>query len=276
MNAWVKGALIFTVGALSGAGGMYLVLDKKYEKLLNDEVEDIREHYRTIIVNNFNGASETASTEEPESSKATHISKDEYDVVVKDGAAGAIDYTSFAHHDDIPTAKGAGKDHIASIKDELDKVSRTVHDDDFDEHMSDRESPEDEEDDEYLEALHESQRIADEQEQAKNEEVEPYPISRSEYFNQKAWYEKLSWNFYQDGFVTDEQDEKVEAPELFLGPNLLEAFEIDEDDPDVAYIRDDQRARDIEVSRLEEEYYPKMHPDSKANVVNGLKLSSEE
>lgn len=272
MNAWIKGALIFAVGVLAGAGGTYLALDKKYEALLEEQIEDVRDRYRAKILENWDKVKETASTEESESSKATHISQEEYEESVS-SEEDRVDYTKFARHDDIPTSVGSVHTDIKKMRDELEKVSEAVHDDDFDEHMAERESPEEDEDDEeneYQQALIESQRIADEQEQAKNEGVEPYPITRAEYLNQKSWYEKLSWNFYQDGFVTDDGDEKVDGPEDCLGPNLIEAFGLDGDDPDVAYIRDDQRARDIEVCRVAEDYYPKRP------VVADVKLSSEE
>lgn len=271
MNAWIKGAMIFAVGALAGASGAYLVLNKQYEERFNQEIADVRDHYRKKILKSRESVKEIVSTEEPKASKLTHISDEEYQKISDDDEKGFVDYTSYAKHDaDIPTVSEIEKDSTKQMRDELDKVSKEAHDDDFDEHMAERESPEEDEDNEYDEMLAENERIHDEQERAKNEGIEPYPITRAEYLNQKSWYEKLSWNFYQDGFVTDDGDEKVEAPQLFLGPDLMEAFEMEDDDPDVAYIRDEQRARDIEVCKIAEDFYPKRSP------VSGIKLSSEE
>ena len=278
MNAWIKGGLIFAVGALAGAGTIYLILDKVYEEKFNQELDDVRSYYRTRIrqLNEVldkkeekdSDLSHHQSTENP----SVNISQKDYENLVtkdEDGDKSFVDYTSYARHEDISEVSTIHTD-VKSLRDELDEVSKAVHDDDFDEHMAERESPEeDDEENEYREMLAENERIADEQEKAKNEGIEPYPITRAEYLNQKSWYEKLSWNFYQDGFVTDDGDEKVLAPEDCLGPNLMEAFGLDGDDPDVAYIRDEQRARDIEVCRVAEDYYPKRE------VVSDVKLSSE-
>lgn len=259
MNAWVKGGIIFVVGAIAGAGGMYLALNRKYEEMFDEQIQDVRETYRNKILDKIEKSKEDISEkDEPETVKSTHISSEDYNSVAN-SENNFVDYTGFSKKRESVNTP------INDMKNELDRVSRAVHDNDFDEHMADRENPEDEEDDEYLEGLIENQKIQDEMDQAKNENVKPYPIRRSEYLNQKSWHEKLSWNFYQDDIVTDDRDEIVHCPEEALGENLLEAFGLDGDDPDVAYIRDDRKAIDYEVCRISEKYYK-----------DSIKLSTEE
>lgn len=277
MNVWIKRILIFAAGATVGAGGMYLALDKKYAKLLAQETDDIRSYYRNRIIKLQDilekKEKDEADLSEGDSKSGPSITPKEYAkiaVVDSDGDKSFVDYTAFARHEDISEINGVKKESVKDIRDELDKVSKAVHDDDFDKHMAEREYPE-EDDNEYEEMIAEidNQQIRDEQQRAKNENILPYAIMRSEYLNQKSWYEKLSWNFYEDGIVTDEHDDVVHAPVKILGTDFLDAFGMDDSDPDIAYIRNDQLAQDYEVCRIAERYYKTTSDDN-------LKLSSEE
>ena len=277
MNVWIKRILIFAAGATVGAGGMYLALDKKYAKLLAQETDDIRSYYRNRIIKLQDILEEREKDDEDLSDgdpkSGSSITPEEYAkiaVVDSDGDKSFVDYTAFSRHEDISKINGMKKESAKDIRDELDKVSKAVHDDDFDKHMAEREYPE-EDDNEYEEMIAEidNQQIRDEQQRAKNENILPYAIMRSEYLNQKTWYEKLSWNFYEDGIVTDEHDDMVHAPAKILGTDFLDAFGMDDSDPDIAYIRNDQLAQDYEVCRIAERYYKTASDDN-------LKLSSEE
>ena len=277
MNVWIKRILIFAAGATVGAGGMYLALDKKYAKLLAQETDDIRSYYRNRIIKLQDILEEREKDDEDLSDgdpkSGSSITPEEYAkiaVVDSDGDKSFVDYTAFSRHEDISKINGMKKESAKDIRDELDKVSKAVHDDDFDKHMAEREHPE-EDDNEYEEMIAEidNQQIRDEQQRAKNENILPYAIMRSEYLNQKTWYEKLSWNFYEDGIVTDEHDDMVHAPVKILGTDFLDAFGMDDSDPDIAYIRNDQLAQDYEVCRIAERYYKTASDDN-------LKLSSEE
>lgn len=277
MNVWIKRILIFAAGATVGAGGMYLALDKKYANLLAQETDDIRSYYRNRIVKLQDILEKKEKDEEDlsegDTTSGPSIEPEEYAKlagVYPDGDKNFVDYTAFARHEDISEINGVKKESVKDIRDELDKVSKAVHDDDFDKHMAEREHPE-EGDNEYEEMIAEidNQQIMDEQQRAKNENILPYAIMRSEYLNQKSWYEKLSWNFYEDGIVTDEHDDMVHAPAKILGTDFLDAFGMDDSDPDIAYVRNDQLAQDYEVCRIAERYYKTASDDN-------LKLSSEE
>ena len=61
---------------------------------------------------------------------------------------------------------------------------------------------------------------------------------------------------YKDGVVTDETGEVVEDVKRYLGDQLMEAFGIDGDDPDVAYIGNDQLETDFEICRVTDYYGP--------------------
>lgn len=279
MNAQtaVKIACLVGVGALAGAGITYLALNKKYERLLDEEVSDIREHYRKKI-EQLNEVAEE-QVEKDISKDPRSLSQEEYDKRTEENPT-FMDYTSYAQHNvDIPTVSGSTTESMQDLKKELNRVSKAVHDNDFDKHMAEREAPEEDpdeekEDDYKSDFSYEAEfnaQAQDEMERARNEGIEPYVIGRSEYLNQKLWYEKNSWTIYEDGIITDERDEVVHWPDKYLGPDLMTGFGFDGDDPDICYIRNDQLARDYEVMKTPEKYYGEAHGGQPS-----LHMSTEE
>ena len=98
MNVWIKRILIFAAGATVGAGGMYLALDKKYEKLLAQETDDIRSYYRNRIIElrDILEKKETdeADLSEGDSKSGSSITPEEYAkiaVVDSDGDKSVVD-----------------------------------------------------------------------------------------------------------------------------------------------------------------------------------------
>lgn len=276
MNTWIKAAAIFAVGALSGGGVAYLVLDRKYAKLLDEQTEDLRGYYRKRIVDLQGVLRKKEEEAEDLSSKnpqTLQVTDEDYTKLADQNRF--VDYTSFARHDDISKIEPV-IDHIeanvSSMRDELEKVSRAVHDDDFDEHMAERESPDDDEmtpeEEDDLIMMEENERREAARAQAIAENVQPYPLTRAEFLNQRTWNEKISWTLYKDGVVTDETGEIVDDVKRYLGDQLMEAFGINGDDPDVAYIGNDQLETDFEICRVEDYYGPVEEDD-------GLTLSSE-
>lgn len=272
MNAWIKAAAIFAVGALAGGGIAYLVLDRKYAKMLDEQTEDLRGYYRKRIVDLQDVLRKKEEKAEDLSSKdpKLQVTLGDYAKML-DEQHGFVDYTSFARHDDVSKIDHV-ESNVSSMRDELEKVSRAVHDDDFDEHMAERESPDDDEmtpeEEEDLVMMEENERREAARSQAIAENVQPYPLTRAEFLNQRTWNEKISWTMYKDGVVTDETGEVVDDVRRYLGDQLMEAFGIDGDDPDVAYIGNDQLETDFEICRVADYYGPLDEDD-------GLTLSSE-
>ena len=258
MNTWIKAAAIFAVGALAGGGVAYLVLDRKYAKMLDEQTEDLRGYYRKRIVD-LQDVLRKEEKAEDLSSKDPKLQVTEGDYAKLEEQHGFLDYTSFARHDDISKIDHV-EANVSSMRDELEKVSRAVHDDDFDEHMAERESPDDDEmtpeEEDDLVMMEENERREAARAQAIAENVQPYPLTRAEFLNQRTWNEKISWTMYRDGVVTDETGEVVDNVRRYLGDQLMEAFGIDGDDPDVAYIGNDQLETDFEICRVADYYGP--------------------
>lgn len=259
MNTWIKAAAIFAVGALAGGGVAYLVLDRKYAKMLDEQTEDLRGYYRKRIVDLQDVLRKKEEKAEDLSSKDPKLQVTEGDYAKLEEQHGFVDYTSFARHDDVSKIDHV-EANVSSMRDELEKVSRAVHDDDFDEHMAERESPDDDEmtpeEEDDLVMMEENERREAARAQAIAENVQPYPLTRAEFLNQRTWNEKISWTMYKDGVVTDETGEVVDDVRRYLGDQLMEAFGIDGDDPDVAYIGNDQLETDFEICRVADYYGP--------------------
>lgn len=271
MNSWIKAAAIFAVGSLAGGGVTYLVLDRKYAKMLDEQTEDLRGYYRKRIVDLQDVLRKKEGEAEDLSSKNPKLQVTEEEYAKLEAQHGFVDYTSFARPE-VSSRIDQIESNVSSMRDELEKVSKAVHDDDFDEHMAERESPDDDEmtpeEEDDLIMMEENERREAARAQAIAENVQPYPLTRAEFLNQRTWNEKISWTLYKDGVVTDETGEVVDDVKRYLGDQLMEAFGIDGDDPDVAYIGNDQLETDFEICRVADCYGPLDEDD-------GLTLSSE-
>ena len=260
MQTSVRTVLAFLGGLAAGGSAVYLYLNEKYKQIAQEEINAYRIQAR----------SKMKAAEDLE--KAFEIGKEAYDE--KKREIGFTDYTSYAKK---------------SEKDILNEVSVEVNDKDFDEHMADRECPEEcfeEEDDEYAESLAVNEAIAREMEEARESGKYPYIIERWEYLNGKQWYEKIDYIYYEgDDVLADDKDERIDNPEDIVGARFRELFGRDADDPDVLYIRNEQRGTDFEISRVTRRYddeYPWTKTedgsdnDIKDETSTSLSLSSED
>ncbi len=257
MQLSIRTILAFLGGLAAGGSAVYLYLNEKYKQIAQDEIDEYRRQAR----------SKMKAAEDLE--KAFEVGKEAYEA--KKQEIDFTDYTAYSK---------------ASEKDILDDVSKKSGDKDFDIHMADREYPEDgtdEEQDEYLESLALNGDISQEMEEARESGKYPYIIERGEYLNGKQWYEKLDYVYYEgDDTLADDKDEPIDNPSEIVGSRFRELFGRDADDPDVLYIRNEQRGADFEIARLTRCYvddYPKVAKDNKEesdNPSTSLSLSSEE
>ena len=141
MTANMKAVLCFAVGLVGGAVASYFYLDAKYEKLLDERVEEetkaIRAKYTgmlekyDLVVNR----------------KVAEDGKDEVrDISAGQSPEGNVSYGTYASESYIPV-KGASEDSVNQMRDEIDKVSKDAHED-FEAHMASLEHPEDDEEEE--------------------------------------------------------------------------------------------------------------------------------
>ena len=181
MRNGVTAALAFLIGGGVGSVVTYFALKKKHDKILNEEIESLREHYckkkkpEQIV--------EEAAEEVLKKNPRRHFTKDE--IAEYDNRVSELGYSS--------EENGA-----------------------FPEGGS-----------------------------------EPYVINPVEY-GEIEGYEPLSWVYYADGYLADENDNLVEDFEHSVGADFAQHFGEYEDDS--VYIRNDAMKCDYEILRSERLY----------------------
>lgn len=250
------GALLGFVGGMAVGGiATYFGMKAKFEKHANDVIREYREY--------SNGRIQKAQNELNKIIASDKFDEEEYKKKVA-SEPEFEDYTSYAHDNTSEDnngpsrgisepLKGISVDSAKAIKADMDALSRDVHDCDFDEHMAEREAPE-EDISEYEEALAFNKQMCEE---ALAEGYSDFPrmISASEMLNQKQWYSKVTLTYYAgDDVLADDQDEPLEDPMDIIGEHFKEFFGMNEDEPDIIYVRNDDRESDYEVAKVETSY----------------------
>ena len=258
------GALLGFVGGVAVGGiATYFGMKAKFEKHANDVIREYREY--------SNGRIQKAQNELNKIIASDKFDEEEYKKKVA-SEPEFEDYTSYVHNntsDDnnepsrciSAPLKGISVDSAKAIKADMDALSRDVHDCDFDEHMAEREAPE-EDISEYEEAL-ELDRQMHEQVLVEGSSDFPRTISASEMLNQKQWYSKVTLTYYAgDDVLADDQDEPIEDPKCIIGEHFKEFFGMNEDEPDIIYVRNDDQESDYEVAKVETSYGDRYPSDS--------------
>lgn len=249
MNTVVKVAIGFVAGAVTGGVGTYFGLRSKFARETQKEINEYRELARQRIraANEF---AEKVAKEEKKSEEAYDKAANSYDKFV--------DYTSFYD------GESAVKTEYCDLRSELNAVSKAVEDGDFDKHMAERESPEEEgyydlpigvieedldeelDNEEKVEALR----------KAREDQKLPYPIDAAEFHNTQQWYEKITLTYFEGNDVlTDDREDPIDNPEELVGTDYKNLFGmIDEDETDIVMIRNDRNGCDYEICRVPASY----------------------
>lgn len=84
---------------------------------------------------------------------------------------------------------------------------------------------------------------------------EIYVISVNEHTEGESGYEKVTWTYYaKDNVVTDDQDDRIEDAENFLGERFFDHFGKESGDDNVVYIRSEVVMIDYEIIRSPNAY----------------------
>ena len=85
--------------------------------------------------------------------------------------------------------------------------------------------------------------------------IDPYIISYSEFTNENPFYSKAHLSYYaEDEVLADEHDEIVDDIYGNIGDSALHSFGMDPEDPDIVYVRNDNRSIDFEITRIDGSY----------------------
>lgn len=249
MNTVVKVAIGFVAGAVTGGVGTYFGLRSKFARETQKEINEYREVARQRIraANEF---IDKATKEEKKSEEAYDKAANSYDKFV--------DYTSFYD------GESAVNTEYCDLRNELNTVSQAVKDKSFDEHMAERECPEEEgyydlpigvieedldeelDNEEKVEALR----------KAREDQKLPYPIDAAEFHNTQQWYEKITLTYFEGNDVlTDDREDPIDNPEELVGTDYKNLFGmIDEDETNIVMIRNDRNGCDYEICRVPASY----------------------
>lgn len=261
MNTAIKVAIGFVTGAVCGGGGAYLWLRKRFEEETQAEIDEYREIARKRI----------RAAEDYVAEKLDEKNAEEY-IRMCDEDDSFTDYTSYFDSDLDERVQV----DTASIHDELNKLSREVHDKDFDSHMAEREYPEDDSDEEEICGMLDSAEKLRIQNEARANNIQPYFIDEEDFTSERTWYSKVSLTWYMgDGFVTDDRDEIIpdeEVDRILGGRDFENWFGKDPSDPDVCHVRNDILAIDYEICKASTSYSEVYPEDLKAEetVSNGI------
>lgn len=242
MNTVVKVAIGFVAGAITGGVGTYFGLRSKFARETQKEINE----YREVARQRIRAANEFMDNAIKEEKK----SEEDYDKAAK-SYDKFVDYTSFYD------GKSAVNTECFNLRSELNAVSQAVKDNDFDEHMAEREYPEEEFDNEedLDDELDNEEKVEALRKARENQEV-PYPINAAEFHNTQQWYEKITLTYFEGNDVlTDDREDPIDNPEELVGTDYKNLFGmIDENEPDIVMIRNDRNGCDYEICRVPASY----------------------
>jgi hypothetical protein len=105
------------------------------------------------------------------------------------------------------------------------------------------------------------------EELAQRDPTLPYVIHQDEFSNREREYDQVTYTYYAaDGVLTDEDEDKIEHPDVIVGLENLQKFGHGTDDFHVLYVRNERLELDFEVCLV---------PQSYEEVVRGLSSDGE-
>lgn len=274
---------VFACGVGAGVFGSREYFKQKYEKIAEDEIADVKRNAKKRIRQAEDEKDRLAGLVNVSEVKDEETKQPKRDVPEKKITENSpfVDYSSYS---------GPITTSAYVTKDELSKIAEDSGDPDFQEHLAEREHPEDDEPQIWPfigENPDYEQMVLADFADLRREDIRPYPITRAEFGNQRQWYEKLTYTYYDDDVLTDDNDQPfgIEDQEEYFPEGLEDLFDRDPMEPDIVYMRYPKQGIDYEVVRVAEAYSDK-HPveDGSEDAENGaaakddsvMHLSSEE
>lgn len=203
--------LWFAIGLISGSVATYYIMKDEFERIADEEIESVKEMYKRT---NESRQKVQENTEKKEAYMATFK-----EITDK---AGYMNYGVLADQKDR--------------KSEKNDVSETQKHNIFDDYS----------DDENIEETQKYNRKLSENDRKTIEN--PYTISPELFVQDKRDYDKITLEYYDDGFLVEEIGDDV-VPDIasVIGYESLNKF--GEYEEDVVYVRNDKLETDYEVIR---------------------------
>jgi vacuolar-type H+-ATPase subunit H len=227
MNKTLCVCVGFAAGAAIGSVATYYYTKDKFESEANEAIND----YRDSANKRIKAAEERIrEIEEENDEDSTDISKD--DNQDSNPNPEDVDYTKFYDEDSEVKSSNALVDEVNRLTDEI------AEDDDEDTSTT------------YDETIEFAAKIANKQQEAIDENRKPYPISARQIEDECGWYSKLTYSYFKnDDIIADEHDDEIPADKAYIlvGTEFKHLFGINKEDPEVVYIRNDQKSTDYEI-----------------------------
>ena len=202
-----------SVGGAIGAGVTYLVLKKKTEEKISEEVNKFKESIEDL--NSETSSKVSVIVDEvsvsPERSSQLMEAMKEADSLIDELGYGE----AMLHPGPLSTVIVNDEDTTADdIRDAPPEIRE-----------------------ELLEEAIDSSRTG------------PYVISNDEFHHDNEYYDKLTITYYECGTLADEADRPITDISFVIGDKALDHFGDRSDDPNTVYVRNDNAATDYEVMR---------------------------
>lgn len=279
MKSSVKYILVFLAGAGVGVGSTYIYWKQHFEKISNDAIDQVKDRARrrtdfadSLARERMEAVAPTYGENDiPKPPEGFPKTPEEAWKRPADQSISYTDYCAYFKGEDTLGNPLNGDSKIRYVEGLDEKLAQTYEEnkdtDDatgFSEAMAGYEYPRDDEpEDDEDEDEENSASIIDTDyetliedevyETRREEDHRPYPISYADMSNQRQWYDKLSFNYYEDGTLTDDQDQPV-SPAEYVFPGWEKLFGTNSEDPDVIYVRNPDKGMDYEICRIEESY----------------------
>lgn len=235
MNKWVEIGLWSTATALASGFATFLAtkkhLDKVYSERVQDEVADIKAHYQKII----------------DRDKASMRNEAQKEVMGQ-----LLDQLGYSSEEElekeIKELESDEPEEAPVLKNVFDTIQLTPEELENGVGID----PEDEDDVEEGYAYPRGEIV--------KEPDYPFTITREEYFEDEADYDKITITYYEsDDILADDRDEPIDDIEGAIGPDALESFGHISEDPNICYVRNRSREADFEIIKNEGSYSVIVH-----------------
>lgn len=254
-----KNIASFVLGFVIGGAAVYFFTKDEMEKEQQTAIDSVKDYYKKTYESK---EKETLKRLEKEKSEmAAKIFGYQYDEKKEESENERPEPTKV----DIPAKKAKKhdpkeKEDYAGMyrprnnfqkEDSKDIIRRSMNE--YLDELEETENEEPEEDDE--EDI--SDYYPDENYHPEDEGAEkPYKISESEFANGRLYYDKSDLLWYEDNDVLVDtwRDEVIEDISNVVGKNFKMFF--DEDDPDLAYVRNESTGSDYSIQRIHGAYIP--------------------
>lgn len=194
----------FVIGFVGGAVATYIVVRDEFERISDEEIESVKEVYKNMAASK-------------EKAKGNEEQKEAYKKMV--------DQNGYNYNQSIDHVEDVREDVLEKHKKETEATEMVRHNvfEDIEEDAED-EQKESEEPQTYNREL--------------SEKKKPYSITPEEYLHDKREYDKITLEYYNDGFLVEEvSGDIVNDISTAIGYESLNKF--GEYEEDVAYVRNE-------------------------------------